>query len=43
MTSFDAQIQVGENERTEFKSAFNQETVESVCAFANRREKNHET
>lgn len=37
MTSYGAQIEVGENERTEFKSAFNQETVESVCAFANRR------
>lgn len=43
MTSFGAQIKVGENERTEFKSAFNQETVESVCAPTNRRGKNHET
>ncbi len=37
MINFGAQIGIGENERTEFKYAFNQETEESVCAFANRR------
>lgn len=30
--TFNAQIATGESETTEFKSAFNQETVESVCA-----------
>lgn len=37
--TFNAQIATGENEMTEFKSAFSQETAESVCAFANRRGK----
>lgn len=37
MINFGAQIGIGENETTEYKYAFNQETVESVCAFANRR------
>ncbi len=35
--TFNAQIAIGENEMTEFKTAFNQEAVESVCALANRR------
>ncbi len=35
--NFGAQIAIGENETIEFKSAFNQEAVASVCAFANRR------
>ncbi len=35
--TFNAQIAIGENETTEFKTAFNQEAVESVCALANRR------
>ncbi len=35
--TFNAQIAIGKNETTEFKTAFNQEAVESVCALANRR------
>lgn len=35
--TFNAQIAIGENETTEFKTAFNQEAVKSVCALANRR------
>lgn len=34
---FDKQIELGENEKVEFKSSFNQEVIESVCAFANKR------
>lgn len=30
--TFNVQIATGENEMTAFKSAFNQETAESVCA-----------
>ena len=30
-------ISKGENSKVEFKSSFNQETIESVCAFANKK------
>ena len=30
-------ISAGENSKVEFKSSFNQETIESVCAFANKK------
>lgn len=30
--TFNVQIATGENEMTAFRSAFNQETAESVCA-----------
>ena len=36
MMNFAAQIESGEDEKIEFKTTFNQEVVESVCAFANR-------
>ncbi len=34
--TYDEQIALGENSKVEFKSTFNQEVVESVCAFANK-------
>lgn len=34
--TYDKQIALGENSKVEFKSTFNQEVVESVCAFANK-------
>ena len=33
---FEELITLGENEKIEFKSSFNQEVIESVCAFANK-------
>ena len=35
--SFEEKIKLGENEKVEFKTSFNQEVVEAVCAFANKR------
>lgn len=37
MTALEKMISAGENSKVEFKSSFNQETIESVCAFANKK------
>ena len=34
--NFDEQIKLGESEKVEFKTSFNQEVTEAVCAFANK-------
>lgn len=34
---FDKLIKLGETEKVEFKSSFNQDVCEAVCAFANKR------